>query len=223
MKKTIDKFIAFDLDDTLYKEIDFVKSAYMHIAKQFPGLAYPYDCYKVLLNAYLNKEDAFAKLNEYLHINYPIKRYLELYRFHYPDITLLPGTAETLDYFQQNGWQLGLITDGRSITQRNKIMALDIEKYFDSNNTRISEETGHTKISYENFIYFMDRYPDCNQFVYVGDNTEKDFIWPNRLEWNSIGIRDNGQNIHPQDTHNPLYAPKIWIDDITELKTLLQS
>lgn len=220
MKKTIDKFIAFDLDDTLYKEIDFVKSAYMHIAKQFPGLAFPLDSYNVLLNAYLNNEDAFAKLNEFLHINYPIEKYLELYRFHYPDISLLPGTAETLDYFQQNGWQIGLITDGRSISQRNKILALDIEKYFNPGNTLISEETGCGKTASENFRYFMIRYPDCTQFVYVGDNTQKDFLWPKQLGWTTIGIRDNGQNIHPQIKRSAMYEPDIWIDDITTLKTL---
>lgn len=221
MKKIIEKFIAFDLDDTLYKEIDFVKSAYMHIAKHFTGLAYPYDCYRTLLDAYLNKEDAFAKLNDFLQINYPVKRYLELYRFHYPDISLLPGTAETLDFLRQKGWQLGLITDGRSITQRNKILALDIEKYFDSDNTRISDETGYIKLSSHNFRYFMNRYPDCKEFVYVGDNTEKDFIWPKQLGWTTIGIRDNGQNIHPQTKRSSLYEPEIWIDDITSLKTLL--
>jgi putative hydrolase of the HAD superfamily len=45
-----------------------------------------------------------------------------------------------LKQLKANGYKLGLITDGRSISKRKKIKALNIEKYFEY--ILISEEFG---------------------------------------------------------------------------------
>ena len=50
-----------------------------------------------------------------------------------------------------------------------------------------------------NYEYFVKRYPGCNDFIYVGDNPDKDFIAPKTLGWETICLKDDGSNIHKQD------------------------
>ena len=48
------KVVVFDLDDTLYKEIDFVQSAYRHIAVLVSNANVPEDdVYQTLCDTYL--------------------------------------------------------------------------------------------------------------------------------------------------------------------------
>ena len=37
------------------------------------------------------------------------------------------------------------------------------------------------------------------KFIYIADNTSKDFIAPNALNWDTICLVNNGQNIHKQN------------------------
>ena len=62
------------------------------------------------------------------------------------------------------------------------------------------------------FMSLMEIHPEATEFVYVGDNIEKDFYHPRRLGWHTIGIRDTeGVNIHPQDLSKPAeYLPDEW-------------
>ena len=56
-----------------------------------------------------------------------------------------------------------------------------------------------------------------HRYFYIGDNPQKDFITPNELGWTTIGLMDNGQNIHTQTSIGGNYNPQFWINDITEL------
>ena len=122
---------------------------------------------------------------------------LTMYRRHIPKYQLDEQTQSVLSQLKLS-CVLGLITDGRSLTQRNKIKALDLDTFFDEPNVLISEETGFEKPSIEPFLFFMRQYPQC-LYYYVGDNPAKDFCAPNRLGWNTICLLDNGQNIHHQN------------------------
>jgi putative hydrolase of the HAD superfamily len=52
-----------------------------------------------------------------------------LYRNHYPSINLTSENENLLKQLKANGYKLGLITDGGSIQQRNKIKSTNIEKF----------------------------------------------------------------------------------------------
>ena len=94
---------------------------------------------------------------------------------------------------------MGMITDGRIQTQRLKIHALGLDKYIPEQNILISEATGADKHFSLPFDIMMRRNPGESRFVYVGDNPEKDFLWPNRLGWLTVMLLDtDGRNIHPQ-------------------------
>ena len=147
------KFVfIFDLDDTLYKEIDFVRSAFSHIDRLLvadygykEGLAR-----QILNNAYDNGINPFNELNAALEkacIKIPdaIKWMVDEYRFHIPQIKLTADAAEMLPRLRYESFDMYIITDGRSITQRNKIRALGLNRFVPNENIFISEEIGYDK------------------------------------------------------------------------------
>ena len=182
--------IVFDLDDTLYNELDFLKSAYKEIALFLA----PYDwkrLYSTMFSLYRSKINVF----EYLANAYDIKIGLlvEMYRNHYPDIKLFNGVLEIFDAIKSKNGKIGIITDGRSNTQRAKLGSLGILNYIDK--IIISEEFGSEKPNLANFKAIENSLPG-NIYYYLADNLKKDFIAPNSLGWKSVGLMDNGMNIH---------------------------
>lgn len=206
------KVVCFDLDDTLYKEIDYLISAYCEIAA-FVG--HP-ELVPQMVKWYREGENVFQKLNQLLCIDTPIADYLKIYRNHYPAISLSDGVEDTLNELKHRGAILGLITDGRSVGQRNKIKALGLEKWFDDENIIISEEFGSEKTDEKNFKYFEQKYSE-HSFVYVGDNPKKDFIVPNHLGWQTIMLKDDGRNIHRQESAYGDNIPHVLIVSISEI------
>ncbi|NMR35773.1 HAD family hydrolase [Chryseobacterium aquaticum] len=211
------KYIIFDLDDTLVYEMDYLESAYLDIAKTMDAMNYKL-LHRDMLSWYHNKFNVFNLLIE----KYPLKNdvnLLEMYRNHLPDdVHLNEGAIEILDYFKNKGYKLGLVTDGRTITQRNKIKALGIENKF--NKIIISEEFGSSKPDLRNFHNFTEH--GISEYYYIADNPTKDFISPNVLGWTTICLLNNGKNIHPQNFDlDYSYLPKFKINKLIELINLI--
>ena len=208
--------IVFDLDDTLYKEIDFVKSAYVYI-NNYINSRFNIDLSKNIKKCLAREANFFDLINSKLlpDQNFPIEKYLELYRFHYPDIKLSKDTSVFLEKILSHNIDFSIITDGRSISQRNKIKALGL--YDLVKNIIISEETGFEKPHLNNFK-ILNRIYSNKKLIYIADNTSKDFLAPNSLNWDTICLINNGQNIHPQDFNlNIDYLPKIKVTYLTEI------
>lgn len=208
--------IVFDLDDTLFKEIDFVKSAYIYI-NSYINSRFNIDLSKSIKKCLSGEVNFFDLINSKLHPdqNFPIEKYLELYRFHYPEIKLSKDTSVFFEKILSHNIDFSIITDGRSISQRNKIKALGL--YDLVKNIIISEETGFEKPHLNNFK-ILNRIYSNKKLIYIADNTSKDFIAPNSLNWDTICLVNNGQNIHPQDFNlNIDYLPKIKVNYLTEI------
>ena len=129
-----------------------------------------------------------------------------------------------LTYLQTAQIKIGIITDGRSLAQRAKIKALGLDRFVDDSNIIISGETGADKHTPLPFQKIANANPDGTKFIYVGDNPEKDFYWPNKLGWETIMLRDiNGLNIHQQhpDDFPEDHRAKFEISSLTELKNFV--
>ena len=206
------KYFIFDLDDTLTSEYEYLQSAYKNISDKLGGGTV---LFENMISSYHRKSDVFDIVSR--KYNVPKEQLLHWYRYDLPNITLKNGARDILDQIQLKGYKLGLITDGRSVTQRNKIKALAIGNYFAK--IVISEEIGTTKPSPENYIAF-DR--DKAEKYYIADNPKKDFITPNRLGWQSVCLLDDGTNIHPQDFNlEAEYLPKFKISSLSALSQYL--
>lgn len=224
------KVICFDLDDTLSKEIEFLKSAYREIAEYAAEHCHgcadnvrviAHKAYEQMFQTYEKGGNAFQALNVFLGLDLPVKDYLTIYRQHRPKVMLSEEVCEVLTALQASGGQLGLISDGPSLQQWNKIEALGLERWFSDDMIVISESFGSEKPCAANYEYFMRMFPNCKDFTYVGDNPKKDFIAPNVLGWFTICLLDDGCNIHPQDFYNvPLEArPQRVVDSLRDILT----
>ena len=208
--------IVFDLDDTLYKEIDYIKSAYIYI-NNYVKFRYNIDLSNKIEECVNQEVNFFDLINSKLPQTktFTLEKYLELYRFHYPEIKLSKDTSIFLDKIFNQKIDFSIITDGRSVSQKNKIKALDL--YHLVKNIIISDETGFEKPDLHNFKLIEDLIND-KKFIYVGDNPSKDFLAPNALNWDTYCLLDNGQNIHKQKFDlDERFMPKKIINSLNEL------
>lgn len=202
--------VVFDLDDTMYSEKSYVDSGYQAISSYIAKL-YDIDFY-TLIKQNLSEDNVLKSalkasgLGEYL-----LSQLIQIYRYHKPKIKLLPNIEDILKSLKERHIPLYIITDGRSLTQRLKIEALDVKPYFSE--IFISEEQGHEKPSLHSFQQIQNRHPE-SKIVYIGDNPKKDFIAPHQLQWDTIGIKHEDIRVHKM---NIVEAPKYWLNNTNEL------
>jgi len=208
--------VALDLDDTIYKERDFAISGYRAIDTLFAD-----DVLPAMTRALLNGGNPLdAALEASGQPNPPtIPQMLRQYRYHTPHITPSPGAIEFLTTLQKQKIHTALITDGRSVTQRNKIAALGIQQFFSPEMIIISEEIGADKTSPIPFRQLVRLRPEASRFFYIADNPAKDFLYPNLLGWTTIQLRISPElNIHQPDTApSPDHAPQIRLPDFKSI------
>lgn len=220
--------IVFDLDDTLYKEIQYVDSGIRAVAidAEEAGVMPASEAYR-LIKAAPDTASGFDRLaavalESEIYDLFDIQRMLAVYRYHRPQISLPDDSRKTLESLKSNGITVGLITDGRIATQQAKIHALGLDRYIKPENILISEEIGTDKHWPASFELMMKRNPSETSFTYVGDNPEKDFYWPNKLGWETVMLIDTAHvNIHPQKLTDPdkdnIYLPDRTIKTLPEL------
>lgn len=218
--------IVFDLDDTLTKEIDFLKSGYITIAQIIERrYGIPSDCiFHDLINWYYSRENAFECLNKKYNLDCPIEYYLEIYRFHKPNIKLSEEVRQTLEILKSLNIEFGIISDGRNETQMNKIEALGLKEWISEDCIIINSKREHFKPNAYGYLKLLNAIYLKNgnnkiSFTYVGDNLKKDFIWPNINNWHTICLKDDGRNIHHQDFKNTTTnaLPQKTISQFSEL------
>lgn len=215
--------IAFDLDDTLYKEADYASSAYMEVAKVAEKRfgADGKEAYRAMRDALEHHENPFTALEQVASVALPIPELVEIYRQHFPDISLDATVWQTLDVLEKMGHRLCLVTDGRSSTQRHKIEALALRRFISPEAIFISEETGADKRLADNFVSVERLFPG-DRYVYVGDNPAKDFFHPNRMGWLTVCLKDDGRNIHPQENFGWERQAQIMVDSLAELPEIIE-
>lgn len=185
--------VVFDLDDTLYNEMSYLQSAYREIAKSLDPGNWK-ELYVFMLSLFRCKLDVFGKLEDVYHVKKA--DLLTSYRQHIPIIQPFEGAVQLLEQIKNLHGRIGILTDGRETTQMNKIVALGIKSYLDK--IVISESIGTEKPHVKNFQEFESSFPNCN-YYYIADNLRKDFLTPNSRGWNTIGLIDNGLNMHPEN------------------------
>ena len=182
--------VVFDLDDTIYNELDYLKSAYQYIARQIEPAQWQ-ALYAYMISLFRSKEDVFG----YIADEYGMDKseLLNTYREHLPSIQPFEGFREVLMAIRDKKAKVGILTDGRVLTQMNKIRALGIERQID--HIAISEAIGTEKPNERNYLVFENLYKG-GAYIYIADNLRKDFLCPNDRGWHTIGKLDNGLNMH---------------------------
>ena len=215
--------IIFDLDDTLSAERDYVASA-LHTIARLGAERSGIDSTTILtmLESEFDTGRAFDKAEALTGGAITATEMLEIYRTAIPVISLPTSTEVLLADLRREGYTLGIITDGRTITQTNKFKALGLDRYIDTSLLSISESVGADKLSDLPWERMERLTPGCTRRIYCGDNPAKDFVRPNSRGWTTLALRDSGRNIHPQrfDEVSLPYRPAIIIDSLDELRTI---
>jgi len=171
--------IIFDLDETLYNEITFVRSGFLsvssYISKKFNiKKKIIFKKLQYFLKVY-GRGKVFNYLCADLKIKCSIKKLINIYRSHNPKISIRKDSIYILKYL--SSYNKYIITDGKYSVQKKKIKALKIKHFF-------------KKIFYTDFYGKIYEKPSIKCFkiikdieniswskiIYVADNPYKDFV-----------------------------------------------
>lgn len=215
--------VAFDLDDTLYKEMDYVASGYRTVAR---ALAATTGADAATLFDIISRHRPLGFEAALDHIAgmpgaeaFTVEGMIEIYRAHVPDIAHHGDAEATLESLKAHGVRLVLITDGSTRHQRAKIKALGLERYFAPDDILISEETGGDKTTDVPWNIVEARYKGARR-VYVGDNLSKDFRLPTLRGWHTVMLRDpDHRNVFPQNPADwpPENRPQTTVDTLLDI------
>lgn len=217
--------VVFDLDDTLYPESAYALSA-LNAAGRFAQAEFGWDAFAAKLTELFasgRRRELFQVAARDLGLNPPTEQQLaallSAYREHRP--ISLPWYPDALEVVRTLHAQrpLALISDGYLPAQQYKAEALGLAQWIP--NPIFTEALGreHWKPSPRAFELLMTRHPG-QEFVYVADNPEKDFIAPRALGWKTIRVR-RLEGIYAQATDAPSGSPDQVISSLQGLPAIL--
>jgi len=203
--------IVFDLDDTLYDEIDFVKSGFKEVSEYLGDKKYFDFMWKEFLKNGSGK--IFNKLIEEFNLDISLNKLIEIYRFHFPDISLPKESKDILEFTKN--YKTALISDGHYIMQKNKYNALKLNLDYP-----IFTDFYHTKKPESKpFLMVMDKFKDKN-YIYISDNPKKDFLAPKKLGWITIRFK-NPRGIYKDIKNNADFEVNSREEILEKLKEIL--
>lgn len=214
------KVVVFDLDDTLYPEIEFVKSGFLAVARAF-GEPLLFEKMCALLETHGRGKVFDLALESFgLSSKSAIKQALSIYRQHTPKITLPRESQEILEYYQKRHIPLYIVTDGNKLVQANKIKALGLDRYVKKSFITHRYGTIHAKPSPHCFLKIAhNEGVEYGDVVYIGDNCNKDFVGIKKLGFRTIRIK---QGMFADVQKPQEYQAEYEIQNLLELKKRLK-
>ena len=185
--------IIFDLDDTLYDEIDYMRSGFQEVCRELErrGVRDALASTDFLERAHRqDRSDVLQQLAQQL--EFPIEWIPALaqhMREHEPRIRLPEETVRVLSSLRRN-FRLGCVTDGWLAVQQRKANALGVELHLDS--IVFSDEFGRSawKPHPRPFLECCARLKvEPTHALFVGDNPERDLVGAKNAGMRAIRIR----------------------------------
>lgn len=186
--------VLFDLDNTLFDHYYSLKNAIKATRENFGltsfNVSQLIDTYNSALQTaydrYLKKEISYEeKDNEkvrlfFQNLSLPIPRrdgidaFLSLYdKIYFSDRRATPGAIETLVRLNKHGFKIGVVTNGQTKDQTEKMEAIGIAPLIDA--AFISEQIGHSKPSSPLFAAALTGLNTTSEAtLLVGDDVESD-------------------------------------------------
>jgi putative hydrolase of the HAD superfamily len=221
----VNKVLVFDLDDTLYKELDFVQSGFRAVASSLQNSAnLPKQKSLQFMN---NQLDEFGRgqifdslIREFSIVQASVRELVAIYRYHSPAISLRPEALKMLSKLPQILEKKPyLVTDGNPRVQRSKIKALQISHFFEKTYCTRDFGLGAEKPSLKVFQHILDREKtSMANLTYVGDDPSKDFH--SIVTAGGTAIRVRTGRFAKVERKN-LIQPQFEIDSMDELFEIL--
>jgi len=216
--------LIFDLDDTLCPERPFVLARLDAVARHLRDRFGPrIDFRAELLRAYEAdlRTRVFDTVLERAGLDPDpavIRDLVDLYRRTPGPVDPYPDAVPALAFWSAR-LPLGLVTDGYGPTQRQKVAALGIERYFRA--VVCTHDLGPEGIKPS--AVPLRRVQEAMGFtgpaVYVGDNPRLDFPAPKRLGWTTVRIARPGAKFASADP-DPAAPPDYVVRSLDELRQI---
>ena len=186
--------VVFDLDDTLYPERAFAMSGFEAIAAAFQPVLGDPEAAANRMRELFDTEHGRRIFDQVLsERGYPedpalVRRMIDTYHAHPPRIGLHADADACLTRLR-DGFELGLISDGLALMQRNKVHALGLTDRLDEIILTGELGRGIDKPHPRAFEMMAQALRvAAMECVYVADNPRKDFIAPNVLGWMTVRV-----------------------------------
>tara|TARA_B100001287_G_scaffold245600_1_gene222993 strand:- start:4547 stop:5236 length:690 start_codon:yes stop_codon:yes gene_type:complete len=194
-----DHSFVFDLDDTIFYEKDYVISGFHAISRNLFKKKLVNKKFNSLINLYNKFSDPFE---EFCRQNREIKKneLIKIMREHSPKIKARPGFKNLIKLIKENGNEIGVITNGRSKTQRSKFYSLGLHNFVDI--LIISSEVKLEKPNIKIFDLYQYK-SRSKKFIFFGNNPRLD-IRPieNKECWKTVFCKSNLKMVKKYDKPN---------------------
>ena len=198
--------VIFDLDDTLYRELDFVASGYRAVSRHVAKAAgHPArDIFRAMMRTLSTsgRREVLPKvIADFLKDPIPVGELVGVYRNHTPRIRLFPGYDKLLEQLRRQ-LKLGIITDGLPNVQRRKVEALGLQEAVDHiiyTGDLGPEREKPDPLAFSLMLRRLKAH--ASRAIYVGDNPSKDRIGARRAGMRFAMVRScglNRQNVLPE-------------------------
>lgn len=196
------KHLCFDLDDTLYEQLQPFQTALQGICSlaslDIPAL---YQRYRIRSNEFFDLHQQHQITMEAMHlcrIKYAFadvgiiitdeqaQRFQQQYQATQDQLVLSEATRKMLDAIKAKQIRISLITNGPVKPQWKKIHALGLTTWIDPADIIISEAVGYVKPD-KRIFHLLDK-----QAWFIGDSYEKDMMGAKNAGWNAIWLNKNG-------------------------------
>lgn len=190
------KAVLFDLDNTLYPEIEFVRSGFRTVARYLSSRYNFNEDFLFTQMLDILQRDGRGKVfdsllqNLGLYMEEGVKLLVYLYRSHRPVIYLYEDVLPTLEHLRRCDIRLGIVTDWMASVQRNKITALGLESLFHVIvcTDELGQDCGKpSTIPYKVALELLQ--VSSSEAAYVGDDPSKDFLGPNSIGMLTIHVK----------------------------------
>jgi putative hydrolase of the HAD superfamily len=218
--------ILFDLDDTLYPELDFARSAMAAVAAGVEERwGVPAAAARVALDRALEvhgRGHTIDRALDALGVAYDgaaIAALVAAYRAHRPQLALHPDAARALDRLRARGVRLAVVTDGDPAVQRAKAAALALERWMSHLRFTWDDGREHEKPHRRAFDPALAALGvDGAQAAYVGDNPAKDFVGARALGLATVRVL---RGPHREAVARPGHEAAVDIASLDDLEAAL--
>ena len=126
------------------------------------------------------------------------------YFYYQTHLTISPAITEMLDMIKSSGCILGLITNGKSDHQRDKIYGMKLDRWFDEKYILASGDVGISKPNREIFLIAQEHWgliPEETWFI--GDSLTHDVGGAASVGWHTIFMDKDNAAPSPDDPASP--------------------
>ncbi|MGB9689558.1 HAD family hydrolase [Thermogutta sp.] len=219
--------IIFDLDDTLYSEITYIRSAFATVAEFLAdrGMGSSHQILSLLEHIHweIDRDRVFQHAARRLNFDPAwIPELVRMVRSHVPKIEIPPETCDVLVQLCRH-FRLAIVTDGHREVQRRKIAALGLDSMMDV--IVCTDDLGRPfwkpdPLPFLTACRTLKTNP--SRAVFVGDHPRRDIWGAARLGMKTVRIvRHDGYFRHHPDL--PEASPHARITHLSELIDCLRS